>query len=110
MDCMKGDQTLFARQDGIEAMWAVVDPITRRWEDAPAPRFPNYTAGSWGPAKADELLTAENRRWRVSCYRIFLLIRGGQAGGKSEVYRFFNYRSVPVPMSFFFFSPGTLLA
>jgi glucose-6-phosphate 1-dehydrogenase len=66
MDCMKGDQTLFARQDGIEAMWAVVDPITRRWEDAPAPRFPNYTAGSWGPAKADELLTAENRRWRVS--------------------------------------------
>jgi glucose-6-phosphate 1-dehydrogenase len=66
IDCMKGDQTLFARQDGIEAMWAVVDPIIRRWEDAPAPRLPDYEAGSWGPETADELLTSEDRRWRIS--------------------------------------------
>ena len=35
-DCMKGDLTIFARQDGIEAMWAVVDPIIERWESIPA--------------------------------------------------------------------------
>jgi glucose-6-phosphate 1-dehydrogenase len=65
LDCMKGDQTLFARQDGIEAMWAVVDPIIEQWENTPAPEFPNYTAGSWGPEKADELLRREGRQWRI---------------------------------------------
>jgi glucose-6-phosphate 1-dehydrogenase len=65
LDCMKGDQTLFARQDGIEAMWTIVDPIIERWENSPAPNFPNYKAGSWGPEKADELLRREGRQWRI---------------------------------------------
>ncbi len=65
LDCMKGDQTLFARQDGIEAMWTVVDPIIKRWETTHAPEFPNYAAGSWGPDKANELLSADGRQWRI---------------------------------------------
>jgi glucose-6-phosphate 1-dehydrogenase len=65
IDCIKGDQTLFARQDGIEAMWSVVDPIIERWENTPAPKFPNYSAGSWGPEKADKLINSDNRQWRV---------------------------------------------
>jgi glucose-6-phosphate 1-dehydrogenase len=65
LDCMKGDRTLFARQDGIEAMWSIVDPIVERWESTPAPEFPNYQAGSWGPEKAEELLQNEGRRWRI---------------------------------------------
>jgi glucose-6-phosphate 1-dehydrogenase len=65
LDCMKGDQTLFARQDGIEAMWSVVDPIIKRWEDTPVPEFPNYESGSWGPPKADVLLQNEGRQWRI---------------------------------------------
>lgn len=65
LDCMKGDQTLFARQDGIEAMWAVVDPIIKRWEETPAPEFPNYSAGSWGSEKTDALLAKEGRQWRI---------------------------------------------
>ncbi|UCD34037.1 MAG: glucose-6-phosphate dehydrogenase [Nitrospiraceae bacterium] len=65
IDCMKGDQTLFARQDGIEAMWAVVDPVIERWENTPAPQFPNYPGGSWGPDKAQELLQREGRQWRI---------------------------------------------
>jgi len=64
LDCMKGDQTLFARQDGIEAMWAVVDPIIQRWEEVPPPEFPNYPAGSWGPKEADDLLQQDGRMWR----------------------------------------------
>ncbi len=66
LDCMKGDQTLFARQDGVEAMWTIVDPIIKRWESTHAPEFPNYKAGSWGPAKADELLATDGRQWRIS--------------------------------------------
>lgn len=65
LDCMKGDQTLFARQDGIETMWSVVDPIIQRWESTAAPGFPNYAAGTWGPEKADDLLKSEGRQWRI---------------------------------------------
>lgn len=65
LDCMKGDQTLFARQDEIEAMWAVVDPIIKRWEEVPAAEFPNYTAGTRGPERADELIISEGRQWRI---------------------------------------------
>ncbi|MDH5174761.1 MAG: glucose-6-phosphate dehydrogenase [Elusimicrobiota bacterium] len=64
IDCMKGDLTLFARQDGIEAMWSVVDPIISRWESRPASNFPNYSAGSWGPKEADEFMEKEDRQWR----------------------------------------------
>jgi glucose-6-phosphate 1-dehydrogenase len=65
IDCFRGDLTLFARQDGVEAMWSIVDPIIERWETGPAPDFPNYPAGSWGPQKSDELLEKEGRTWRT---------------------------------------------
>ncbi|MEW6335577.1 MAG: glucose-6-phosphate dehydrogenase [Thermodesulfobacteriota bacterium] len=63
LDCLRGDQTLFARQDGVEAMWQVVDPILKRWENAPPPAFPNYRAGSWGPPEADALLSRDGYSW-----------------------------------------------
>ncbi len=62
LDCLKGDLTLFARQDGVEAMWTIVDPIIRRWEEI-APGFPNYAAGSWGPPEADALLERDGCSW-----------------------------------------------
>jgi glucose-6-phosphate 1-dehydrogenase len=65
MDCVRGDLTLFARQDGVEAMWSVVDPIITRWEDVPATNFPDYPAGSWGPKEADELIERDGRTWRA---------------------------------------------
>ena len=65
LDCLKGDLTLFARADGVEAMWEVVDPIIRRWESvAPTEDFPNYAAGSDGPEESAELLKADGRIWR----------------------------------------------
>ncbi len=65
LDCMKGDQTLFARQDGIEAMWSVIDPIIQRWDNIPPPQFPNYPSGSWGPEEANGLLKSDGRQWRI---------------------------------------------
>ncbi|WP_136360640.1 glucose-6-phosphate dehydrogenase [Desulfatibacillum aliphaticivorans] len=64
LDCLRGDLTLFARQDGVEAMWSVVDPIIQYWEDNPPANFPNYKAGTWGPEDADELMGRDGRRWR----------------------------------------------
>ena len=63
IDCMKGDLTLFPREDSVEAMWAVVDPIISRWESFPPRGFPNYAAGSWGPKEADLMLAREGRHW-----------------------------------------------
>lgn len=66
VDCMKGDLTLFVRQDGVEAMWKLIDPITSRWESTPAPRFPNYKAGAWGPEQARALLEKDGRTWHTT--------------------------------------------
>ncbi|MBM4153071.1 MAG: glucose-6-phosphate dehydrogenase, partial [Kiritimatiellaceae bacterium] len=66
LDCLKGDLTLFPRQDGIESMWEVVDTIIFRWEANPPTCFPNYFAGTWGPPKAFDLMTSEGRQWRFS--------------------------------------------
>jgi glucose-6-phosphate 1-dehydrogenase len=63
IDLMKGDLTLFVREDTIEAMWAVVDPIIKRWEEKPPETFPNYEAGTWGPAEARQMIEQEGRSW-----------------------------------------------
>jgi glucose-6-phosphate 1-dehydrogenase len=63
IDCMKGDLTLFARQDGVETMWEVVDPIIARWDSIVPDHFPNYAAGTWGPPEADLLMKREGRYW-----------------------------------------------
>jgi glucose-6-phosphate 1-dehydrogenase len=49
-DAMNGEATLFARQDAVEASWAVVDPLLA---NVAAPI--EYAKGSWGPAEADRL-------------------------------------------------------
>jgi glucose-6-phosphate 1-dehydrogenase len=64
-DCMRGDATLFDRGDGVEAAWALVDPILDYFQ-ATKPKFPNYAAGTWGPYEADELLERDGRHWRNS--------------------------------------------
>ena len=64
LDVMQGDQTLFARADWIDAAWRIVDPIVDRWENELPRGFPNYAAGSWGPAEAEELMRGDGRAWR----------------------------------------------
>ncbi len=50
-DAIRGDPTFFAREDGVQAAWKVVDPILG---DA-TPVHP-YEPGTWGPAEADALI------------------------------------------------------
>ena len=51
-DAMKGDPTLFVREDAVEAAWRVVDGVL----DNAVPVHP-YDPGTWGPAEADRLTT-----------------------------------------------------
>jgi glucose-6-phosphate 1-dehydrogenase len=64
LDALQGDASLFTRADEVEEAWGIVDPIIEAWASEPAPAYPDYDAGTWGPAAADELLTREGRRWR----------------------------------------------
>jgi len=58
-DAIAGDATLFARQDVVEAAWAIVDPLLAD----PGPMF-EYEPGSWGPPQADRLV-AEIGGWNT---------------------------------------------
>jgi glucose-6-phosphate 1-dehydrogenase len=62
-DCMRGEATLFDRADGVEAAWALVDPVLDYFQSH-KPGFPNYAAGTWGPREAGELLERDGRHWR----------------------------------------------
>jgi glucose-6-phosphate 1-dehydrogenase len=64
LDALLGDASLFTRADEVEEAWGIVTPIIDAWVDEPAPAFPDYEAGSWGPPAADELLARDGRRWR----------------------------------------------
>jgi len=62
-DAMRGDATLFTRNDEVEAQWHICDPIVKAWEQTPGP-LPQYEAGSKGPEEADALLR-EGQHWRA---------------------------------------------
>jgi glucose-6-phosphate 1-dehydrogenase len=51
---LNGDRWLFARQDTVEAMWTIVDPVL----GDVTPVHP-YARGSWGPKEADRLLAGQ---------------------------------------------------
>jgi glucose-6-phosphate 1-dehydrogenase len=55
LDAMLGDGTLFARRDEVEAAWRIITPIEEAWARLSVD-FPNYGAGSDGPAEAQTLM------------------------------------------------------
>jgi glucose-6-phosphate 1-dehydrogenase len=66
-----GDTTHFAREDEVEAAWAIVDPVLK--PDAPPAQ---YLKSSWGPAQAEQLIRgrcgwhnpgAKPQDWTRSC-------------------------------------------
>jgi glucose-6-phosphate 1-dehydrogenase len=50
-DAMRGDPTLFAREDSVEEAWRIVDPIL----NSPPPIY-EYEPGTWGPKEVDQLV------------------------------------------------------
>ena len=58
-DAMAGDATLFSRQDGVEAAWAIVDPILTG-----VTPVHQYEPGTWGPPDAARL-TADVGGWHA---------------------------------------------
>jgi len=64
LDVIRGDSTLFMRNDELEAAWKFVTPILQAWDNDPRGPEP-YAAGTWGPAAADKLLSRTGRQWHT---------------------------------------------
>ncbi|MGC4014226.1 MAG: glucose-6-phosphate dehydrogenase [Luteolibacter sp.] len=65
LDCMAGDATLFARRDEVEEAWKFIDNIENAWHKSTTPPpMATFTAGSWGPKEADDLLQEDGFSWR----------------------------------------------
>jgi glucose-6-phosphate 1-dehydrogenase len=62
LDAMRGDATLFTRDDEVKALWGIIDPILKGWAADTETPIPQYTSGSAGAAVGDELLG--ETRWR----------------------------------------------
>ncbi len=63
-DVINRDQTLFMRDDQVEAAWLALTPVLTEWAKSTPKDFPNYAAGTWGPKAADELLARDGHTWR----------------------------------------------
>jgi len=59
-EAMEGDTALFAREDSVDAAWAIVQPIL-----GDVTPVHEYAPGSWGPVDADRL-TAEVGGWHAT--------------------------------------------
>ncbi len=67
LDTLKGDASLFTRNDSIDVCWGVVDPVISGWERRNSPPLLSYPRGGWGPQAADDLLARDGRAWRLLC-------------------------------------------
>ena len=59
LEAMRGDHSLFIRQDGVERAWEILEPALRN--PTPVCRYP---MGTWGPPEADRLMAP--RKWHVT--------------------------------------------
>jgi glucose-6-phosphate 1-dehydrogenase len=63
LDVMRGDASLFARADEVEAAWERITPLLRYAAQGPPPQ--TYASGTDGPLDADLLLASSGRKWRL---------------------------------------------
>jgi glucose-6-phosphate 1-dehydrogenase len=61
LDVLLGDQTLFPRNEEVDASWRVIDPLEEYWAGTKPEK---YRSGEWGPKAADDMLAREGRVWR----------------------------------------------
>ena len=64
LDALQGDNTLFARNDAVEACWNIIDPIIHYVQKYGKSLLSFYPSGSFGPVEADNMLAELGHVWR----------------------------------------------
>jgi len=64
LDCIRGDQMLFVREDMVEVSWKFINSILEEREKLLPRVFPNYPSGSWGPEIANKIIQQDGRFWQ----------------------------------------------
>jgi glucose-6-phosphate 1-dehydrogenase len=65
LEAMRGDHTLFIRDDEVDASWRIIDSIHVGWRAAgKKDDLMEYRPGSWGPAQAEGLFDDAYTRWQ----------------------------------------------
>lgn len=64
LDALCSDKTLFFRVDEALASWKIFDGILKPWSTQQLKENELYSAGSWGPLGAEELIRRDGRYWR----------------------------------------------
>jgi len=62
LDVLLGEPPLFPQHEEVELSWRILDPILEYWAELGKPD--PYSAGTWGPPIADEMLARDGRVWR----------------------------------------------
>ena len=65
IDVIRGNQTLFMRQDELQAAWTYIESITNSWKSSNMSNV-LYEAGTWGPG---DLILDENESWITKSWR-----------------------------------------
>ncbi len=65
IDVIRGNQTLFMRQDELQAAWIYIESITNSWKSSNMPNV-LYEAGTWGPGDA---VLDDNESWITKSWR-----------------------------------------
>jgi len=63
LNAMRGDATLFARRDGVDASWQYVQPLLDAWASGLSEPPQVYEPGGQGPAAADALPALDGHSW-----------------------------------------------
>jgi glucose-6-phosphate 1-dehydrogenase len=63
LEAISGDATLFIRRDEVETAWKIADSVRVGWEGKALTNREFYSAGTWGPIAADDLLAQSGHEW-----------------------------------------------
>jgi glucose-6-phosphate 1-dehydrogenase len=62
VDILRGEQTLFMRQDELEAAWIWIESVVNGWKKSNQKNI-LYEAGTWGPG---EQIMKKNHTWSTN--------------------------------------------
>ncbi|HBW86177.1 MAG TPA: glucose-6-phosphate dehydrogenase [Crocinitomicaceae bacterium] len=65
IDVIRGNQTLFMRQDELQAAWTWIESVTESWKSVNQANI-LYEAGSWGPG---DLILGEDESWITKTWK-----------------------------------------